>query len=339
MSRLQGIYPEALEKQLVAGKVLPAYYLSGDDRYEKERVRERLLALLKPDVSCVHRVNGPEARAGELVALAESLSLFGGSRLIWVEEAHRVLAAEKKAFAEYLTAPNPSTCLVFSSDDWKTDPAEPLQAGAYALGGLVHFRGPTGQRLADWVQRTASAQGLRLGPEAAARLIEEAGEDRAILSQELTRLALFKKGAGEASETDVLACLGYAEGREIRDVDKTLSEAMAARTVEARRQVVQLVARLLEEGEEPVKVYNYLSYAVQRLMAARRLMDSGVPAAAIKAKVAAWGNDAVADHARRIPEARLLRGLRNCLDTELKLKTGTASPELEVRELVLRLTA
>ena len=346
--KLQGIYPEALLKQLAAGKVLPVYYFTGDDAYEKQQVRAQLLARLKPDESCVHKLTGPEVRSGDVAALAESLSLFGGSRLIWIDDAHRILASEKKPLAEYVNAPNPSTCLVFSSDDWKTDAGEPLMAGAQVLGGLVHFRGPTGARLADWVTRSAVSRGFKLEPGAVDRLIEEAGEDRTILDQELARLALYKRGSvgggrgseiPTASEADVLACLGYTEGREIRDLEKALSAAMAARTLEARREAVQLVDKLIEEGEEPVKLSNYAGYAVQHLMAAKRLMAAGLPAGGIKMKVGAWGNDEVAFHAQKIPQARLLRALRSCCETELRLKSGAPSPELEVRELVLKLTA
>lgn len=336
-SKLQGIYPEALTRQLAAGKWLPVYYFVGDDRFEKEQVRQALLKLLKPEDSSVHKLTGQEVRAGGLAALAESLSLFGGSRLIWIDDAHKIAAAEKKPLAEYVESPNPSTCLVFSSDDWRTDAGEPLMAGAQVKGGLVHFRNPTGARLAEWAKSAAKARGFSMEAPAVDRLIAEAGEDRVILDQEIARLALLKKPS--VNEADVAACLGYTQEQEIRDLEHALSQAMALRSQDARKQAVRLVGQLIEEGEEPVKVSNYVGYAVQHLMAAKRLMASGVPAAGVKMKVGAWGNDEVGFHAGKIPEARLLKALRACFETELKLKTGAASPELEVKELVLRLTA
>lgn len=343
---LQGIYPEKLFASLAAGKVLPAYYLAGDDRLEKQAAREKLLARLKPDESCVHKFTGQEVQPGDLVGLAESLSLFGGTRLIWVEDAHRLAAAAKKPLGDYLASPNPSTCLVFASDEWKTDPSDPVIAGAFALGGLVHFRAPTGERLLEWVRRTAKSQDLTLAPEALDLLVTEAGEDRVILAQELARLALFKNGStalttggATASAEDVAACLGYSEAKEIWDLEKALTGAMAERSVPARRKVVTLVEALLEEGEQPIKVSNYVSYAVQKLLAAKRLQQAGLPAMAVKAKVGAWGNEEIAGHAQRVPEARLIKALRLCLDLDVRLKSGAPAPEMEVRELVLRLTA
>jgi len=343
--RLRGIYPGDLYKAWNADKIGPAYYFAGEDLFEKDRARQKLLKLLDPDPSCVHRLCGAEVEGGQLVALAESLALFGGHRVIWVEDAHKIPVAAKRPLADYLASPNPATCLIFSTEEWKVDPADPVAAGILALGGLVHFQPPRGERLAQWLARTAQEAGLILAPEAAERLIAQAGESPQILHQEIQRLALYKRGCGpgarsavKAEEEDVLACLGYSVSPDLRLLEKTLSRAIVDRSQQSRRQALLLVERLLAE-EEPVRVYNWVCYAVQHLLAGKRLLAEGVAPEDLRRATGAWHNDEIAFHAARAREKELLAALKACLRTEIALKTGSPQPDLDVKDLVLRITA
>jgi DNA polymerase III delta subunit len=339
--RLHGLYPKDLYQQLEAGRVLPAYYFAGEDRFEKRKAREKLLAVLRPDPSSILKIAGGELKAAEMVGLAETLSLFSENRLIWVEDAHKIPAAERRPLAQYLESPNPSTCAVFSSDEWRTDPADPVMAGVHMLKGLVHFAPPKGRELLEWIEGTVRAGGQSLAPDARERLVAEAGEDREVLLQELERLSLYWKGKKKIEEADVLGCLGYSAEESVNELAQAVCAAMTGRTEAARRRALELADRLLADGEEPARLLNWVGYAAQHLLAAKRMLAEGAPAGGLQYKVRAYYNPDLAAQALRVSEARLLRALSECLAAEVRLKTGAAgaSAPLELKELIVRITA
>lgn len=341
MARLQALAPKDLYREWRSGPPKPAYYFTGEDSLAKAEARQALLKLLKADPSCIHQLQGPEVRGPEFLALAGSLGLFSEARLIWVENAHKIPAAAKKPIAEYLEDPNPSTCLVFSTEEWKTDVTDPVLAGVHGLRGLVNFRPPTGEALREWAGDLVRKEGCNITPDALERLIGEAGEDRAVLKQELERAALFCKGKGRIEASDVAASLGFTEAETVYRLALLVQRAMAERTPPARRAALEAVEQLFREGEEPVKVYNWIGYAVQHLLAGRRMLAAGAPAGALKFKVRAYYNDGLAADAPRVPQARLMRALRDCLQTEIKLKTGATGEMalVELKDLVWRVTA
>ena len=92
---------------MAATDLAPAYLIVGSDRPKVARALERLRA--RVGEQAVETLTARETAGAEAVAALNSLGLFGGTRLVLVEEGERWKAADVKAVASYLDAPAPDT--------------------------------------------------------------------------------------------------------------------------------------------------------------------------------------------------------------------------------------
>ena len=89
----------------------PVYLLWGEDRTKIETALRRLIARVEREGGMApERFSAPDTAAGDIVGSCQSLS-FGGSRLVIVTDLDAWKAADAEPIVDYLTSPNPSTCL------------------------------------------------------------------------------------------------------------------------------------------------------------------------------------------------------------------------------------
>jgi DNA polymerase-3 subunit delta len=139
---------------------------------------------------------GPELRGdpARLADEAASISLFGGARYIVVDPAGDESLAAVEALIEAPAAGNPvvliAGALKPASKLLKLALAEPR---AFAFASYA----PEGQEAERLAADMARAQGLIVRPDVARRLAAACGGNRAILDQELAKLALYADASPE----------------------------------------------------------------------------------------------------------------------------------------------
>lgn len=123
-----------------------------------------------------------------LVDEASAMSLFGGKRVIWIEPATKDLEEGLVALLDAPATESPvvgiAGALPKSSPLLKLAETSPL---ALAFASYA----PEGQDAERMVVHVGRRFGLKISPPVAARLAEGAGNDQAIVAQELQKLALY----------------------------------------------------------------------------------------------------------------------------------------------------
>jgi DNA polymerase-3 subunit delta len=215
---------------VVATELKPAYLLTGSDRPKIARALRRLRERIGDDAT--EHLNARDATAGDVIASCNSMGLFGGERLVIVEEPERWKAADVKEITGYLAAPAPSTVLALVAEEIKTD--SPL-AKAVAKNGQVLAYDVPKRKLPEWVAEQFGRYGAKADPDACRALVEIVGDDLDELSSEVDKLATWAGGervtvrdveqmAAGRAETAIFS-LTDAWGR--RDVAGVLSSAEA----------------------------------------------------------------------------------------------------------------
>lgn len=114
-------------------------------------------------------------------------TLFGGGRLVVVEDAGEMLRGALEAFAAYAERPTPGTVLVLvaSGLDGRLKGAKQLKEAAH----VVPCEPPRPWELPGWIRdRARDAYGLQMGDAAAGALRRLVGEDLGLLDAALARL-------------------------------------------------------------------------------------------------------------------------------------------------------
>ena len=215
---------------VVATELKPAYLLTGSDRPKIQRAVRRLRERVGDDAT--EHLNARDSTAGDVIASCNAMGLFGGERLVIVEEVERWKAADVKELAAYLAAPAPATVLALMAEEMKSDSA---LAKAVAKTGQVLAYDVPKRKLPEWVAEQFGRYGAKAEPDACRALVDIVGDDLDELSNEVDKLSTWAAGervtlrdveemAAGRAETAIFS-LTDAWGR--RDVAGVLSSAEA----------------------------------------------------------------------------------------------------------------
>ncbi|HEX7525651.1 MAG TPA: DNA polymerase III subunit delta [Gaiellaceae bacterium] len=255
---------------MATSELKPAYLLTGSDRPKIVRALRRLRDRIGDDAT--EHLNARDASAEDVIASCNSMGLFGGERLVIVEEAERWKAADVKEIAGYLAAPAPATVLALVAEEIKSDAA--LAKAVAKVGQVLAYDVPK-RKLPEWVAEQFGRYGAKADADACRALVEMVGDDLDELQSEIDKLATWAAGdpvtlrdveqmAAGRAETAIFS-LTDAWGR--RDVAGVLSSAEAImershrpRSGELMRMIASMVShvgrvrrcqRLADQGIRP----------------------------------------------------------------------------------------
>ncbi len=199
------------------------YLFYGRDESQSRGHAERLLKGLHAEKFAV-AAQAAKADPALLSDEASAIGLFGGKRAIWVEPAGDEITPAVEALLQAPAAESPAIAVAGALR--KASPLVKL-AETHARA-LAHVSYELTERDAEGVvEDLARKEGLRLSPGIAARIAAAAGADRAVIAQELAKIALYLDAGPESPATvdrDTLEEVGAGtEGDSTRLGDLALS--------------------------------------------------------------------------------------------------------------------
>jgi DNA polymerase-3 subunit delta len=324
----------------------PVYLITGSDRPKVATALERLRRHFVPE--SIERVAAQEATGDDVVALCNAGSLFGGRRLVIVDDvdgrpnAEGQLraagkAADVDAVVAYLASPAPDAVLALVARGLRRD--APLAKACAKAGDVLAYDVPKG-RLAAWVRERFKAQGVTADPDACAALMQLVGDDLHALAAEIDKITTWSAGepvgaieverlVAASADTPVYA-ITDAWGR--RDVGRALEAAEAA----------------LERSPRPVSaivpmIAAQLARQVGIVRRARHLEEHGVrPKDAMKQLGVRHEFQAqrAFEFGRNFSDAELDAALVRVAELDHAIKGGSrVQPELELQRALVDITA
>jgi DNA polymerase-3 subunit delta len=244
------------------------YLFHGPDEAQSRALASRLVEALRATKFALS-ASAVKGDPASLVDEASAMSLFGGRRVIWIEPATKDL---EEGLAALLDAPATESPVVGiagalpkSSPLLKWAEASPL-ALAYASYP------PEGQGAERMVIDLGRRFGLKISPPVAARLADTAGNDQAIIAQELQKLALYVDASPQApKELDHSAIDAVGAANAEGDLQRLADLALAG-DVDG---LTEELARLPASGTEAVPVIRSLQRRVLMLAPLRARVERG----------------------------------------------------------------
>jgi DNA polymerase-3 subunit delta len=296
----------------------PIQAIVGEDTYLAEEALERVLAAAVGDdrQDALQVLHGDETRWEDVLAAARTGSLFAPRRAVVVRRAE-LLKGDEEAVGQYADDPAPDATLVLvaAKPDRRRNPWKKLLPKA-----TVHDAAPKrGRALREHVEQELRARGLRFDREAFNDLVAEVGQDLRRLMGEVDKVEAFAAGRREISADDVAAVLGRGLGQPLYLLSDAFASRDAARSLE-------LVERLLGDGEEALRILSALHRSLRQVRAARALREARVSRDQIGARLlppnVQFKLDALLEASRRWTEPDLRRGLAALGEADRRLKTG-----------------
>ncbi len=331
-------FERALGKGLVPAVVL----FVGDEARLVDRGLARLRDAVVP--AAQRDFNEDRLRADDLDAprLEDSLRtlpVLGGRRLVIVRDAHRLedrgakVEAMQAVLLAYVEAPADATVLALTAE--KVDRRLKLWKTVEKAGLVVDCGPPDEATLPARLEADARSAGVQFEPGAASLLVELAGHDLGVLEGEVAKLAAFVGEGGRVSTAAVHEML------ESRRAGETSVFAWVDAVAERRAgEALAGLTRLLDAGEEPLRLLALLARQVRLIFAARSMLARGASTQEIGERVvprARFLARKLVDQARQREERDLLTMHDALVEADLTLKSSPASPRFVMERLVLAL--
>ena len=249
------------------------------------------------------RMQASELSLEELKNELESQSLFHEKKLLVLEDlfGQKQLKEHVLKLAEPL-AKAPSVILVLL-ERGEISASDSLLKVLRSLATVHEYKELDAVKLDQWIAKEAKELGVDIAKEARLFLVQEAGHDLWRLSQELAKLAAFKRGE-TIEKKDVAAII--PEAALAGDIFVTL-DAIAAKN---KTKAFNLIHRHIEKGESPIYLLSMFHFQIRSLL---------------EAKEQGFGRHAKLAAALSAEELKNMHWL--LLQTDCAMKTGQLDPE------------
>jgi len=293
------------------------------------------------------KLDGRTVTAGEIEMAARSLPFLAETRLVLVENLTET--ASGRATVEHIAAVIPnlpeSTRLIFvetGHTDDDGDAGGKRSAGrSQALKKLVNVieADPRGvvvacelpKDIARWLQDRSQRHGTTLEAAAGRVLAERIGSNMLLADAELAKLATYAAGRA-ITAADVRLLTPYSAEANIFQMVDALGQRKGQVALMSLRQ-------LLDDGDEPLKIFGMITRQYRLLIQMREQLDAGLStgAAAQNLSLREFIARKLAEQSRLYRIDQLERILEYLLETDVAIKTGKVDGELALEKLVVRL--
>lgn len=260
-----------LIRDIRAGKLLPIYFLAGEERLLSDRVVTALRSVVLADSVAEFnhdQVSAGEVKAGQVLQLARTVPMMGARRLVEVRDAEAMNAAEMEKLLPYVEAPVDSTVLLFHAT--KSDLRLKFFKALDREGYLFRFESVRGAPLLRFLDSEAKRLGARLGGGVAELLVELVGPDFLALSSAVEKLCLFVGEGGQVTAEHVDAIVAQTRQAVIFELTDAVGEgnvSLALRSLESLRQ----------GGEPEQRVVFMIARQIRMIWRALEALHAGIP--------------------------------------------------------------
>jgi len=268
----------------------------------------------------------------DIILAAETLPFFANRRLIVVKDS-RLFATGRKndseAIAEYLPKIPKETIIVFVESD--VDRRGKLFKQISKVGAVLDCTSPTPQTLATWVTRLAKEKGKTITPSVVQQLLRTVGANMTTISQEMDKLAAYCGENPEITAADIKTiCTPTLESR-IFDLTKAMGNGRVSDALSMYRNMLML-------KESPIMILSMIIRQFRIILLSKCAKEKGMTIMQTVAKLNLRDFMVLEalEHGQRFTVQKLIKALEDCMETDVKVKTGLISPEFGVEMLIIK---
>jgi len=250
-----------LGKELTAGTLRRIYLLEGEELL----LRREVLAAIEnaalgsdPSTRAFGRqvFPGAEARVEDILAAAAGMPMFGERRLVIVDGVDRLRKNDREALVPALGTVPDTTVLVLIAD--KLDGRLTTTRDLRARAALIPVSELPAALVPKWIAARFQALGHTVAPAAVQQLFALAGPTLSALAGEIEKVSLYVGAKKAVTIEDVNRVVAGGLG-------STLDELVSAVGERDLPRALRSLARVLEAGEEPLRVLGFLNYRISDL--------------------------------------------------------------------------
>jgi len=245
-----------IEKQLKQKKILPVYYLFGEDSYSVDITFTAIEKTVQPFITSdfdKEVLYGENQSFTNIIGLASTFPFGSEKKLIIVKQAEKLKdKKEKKEIVSYFESPAEFTVLVFLHEGTITNPASEPYKTLANQGYLFEAKELKGKSLIDWLISTVEKNGKTISYDNAQLLTDISGENRNTLESQLEKIFIY---VGDKKEITIESIRGLSTSLK----QYTIFDLQNAIGKKNKSAALKVVFNLLKNGMEPIQVIAMLN--------------------------------------------------------------------------------
>lgn len=317
----------------------PCYLFYGEEGYLIKEYEAALTKALLPDGTEMmnHDVfEEKRATAAAILDAAETVPFLNDKRLITIRNSTFFQRNGRKEEGERLLsflADLPETvCLLFIEDKAEKNNALYKAVGKY--GQAVEFKRPTEKDLGTWVQKRCKENGMRMSESVLHLFLQTVSHDMESLDAELQKLIAYQGEETEIRPEHIRAVCTVSLEARVFDLVRAVAEKRPERAMQIYRQLIFM-------RESPYMVLSLITRQFRLILETLLLLQSGLPyeQLAEKLEIREFAVKEYIRQSKRFSAAGWKQALKDCLQTDLDIKSGRAEEEMAVALLIMRYAA
>lgn len=309
-----------ITKNLLRNKILPVYYLFGEDGYTLDNIVNVIKKAVEPEVlsDFDKEIVEPEKKQklSQILDLAMSFPFGGGRKLVIINNFEKV--DDKKELVNYVNSiPDFTILIICDYRKISTLSSEPYTT-LLRKGFLYEVKNEKGEELVGWLLDRSQELKVVLSQEQARILMEITGEEKSLLEMQLQKLSAFVAGGKEITFDELKKLASPTRQYSIFDLQDALGKGDKSKSLE-------IAYSLLDSGQDIVMVINMLAKFIltiaQILELVRSNIDDNKGAQMMKVTWYYYVNCKKAHYF--LSDNRLLNASRALLEADLMVKTSS----------------
>ena len=325
-----------LKKQWKNGEFGRCYLFFGAETFLIREYESALMKAILPDGAEMmnHDIfEEKRAAASAIIDAAETMPFLNDKRLVTVRNSEFFQKAGRKEegekLKEYLSDLPESVCLLFVEE--KVEKTSALYKAVVKYGQALEFKKPAEKDLSIWIRKICRDHGVQMSEGVLGLFLQTVNHDMENIERELMKLIDYKGEETEIKAEDIRAVCTISLEARVFDLVKAVAEKRPEKAV-------QIYRTLLSMKESPYMVLSLITRQFRFILESKLLSESGMTNDAIAAKLEIR-DFAVKEYLRqsaRFSASVWKESMRDCLETDLNIKSGKAPEETAVELLIIK---
>ena len=312
---------------------IPVLVLYGSERYLKLEMLKLIpgLADETEDVALT-RASGKDADLKSVCDELLTVSMFGDKRIVVIDDADDFVSQNRAVLEKYVAYPSKTSLLILDVKSWPKNTK--LAKATDKIGLNLECGELKGAALVKWLIRTAAEDHQKqIDRDAAALIVQLAGDSLGLLQQELEKLASLVGDAETITPEDVTRVVGGWR------IETTWAMLDAVRDGEMST-ALECLNKLILAGDAPQKILGGLTFTFRKLAEAteyaRQTRD--LPGALRSAGVFPAAIGPSERYLKRLGFDKASRIFQMLIDADANMKGGSrVAPKLQLEALFVKL--
>lgn len=323
-----------LIESLSKGKLLPVYFLCGEDSYNIDFATVQITQKAKPFILSDFDIEVIDADKGQnfsqIIDIAYSYPFGGGKKLIIIKNFEKI--SDKKSLIDYIKSPSEFTILILINKTKINDLSKEPYITLIEKNFLYEARTGTTEELLSWLYLRAKEYKLNLQKENLYNIIEMVGEDKSLLENQLKKIADYAFDKDQLTFDEIKTIVSPTRKYSIFDLLDALGKGDKVKSLE-------IGYNLLDSGEDIVVILNMISKYILTISQIVELIKTNINDNEASRKLqVSWYYYVNCKKARYFfSDERLLNASRALLEADISVKTTSEEPKSVLLMLITRI--